>query len=160
MNRPYVTNSLEKVIGAYRFGKYQQADVDRPFAFNRIQDIWGQSLEDKNSEVDKNNDDSDQEGDEANRLENPVNNGDVANTNDNGDEANTDNNEDEANKDDNGTKITQAKTGKRRPYNTPIADAKGNNHRDEQTTARMTTSYQGGPNKSCDAPNKTPRIAE
>ena len=46
--RPYISNPVEQTFGPHQFGVYKQADPQRPFAFERIKNIWGidDSLED------------------------------------------------------------------------------------------------------------------
>ena len=41
LNRPYITNPVEQTFGPHQFGVYHKAQDNRPFAFERIENLWG-----------------------------------------------------------------------------------------------------------------------
>lgn len=45
-----VDNPLETVLGLYEPGRYQQANPERPFAYDRIEDLWQETVESDNDE--------------------------------------------------------------------------------------------------------------
>jgi hypothetical protein len=67
-----VDNPLEKVLGLYEPGRYRQANPHLPFAYDRIEDLWQETVEpddddDENSSASDNTADDDSDDDDDNR---------------------------------------------------------------------------------------------
>lgn len=64
MHHPMVTNPLEHTLGPHQFGTFRQAPSNRPYAFERIEDLWGEDMPNE-SDSDEDSEDDDEEIDDA-----------------------------------------------------------------------------------------------
>lgn len=55
-----MTNPLENTLGPHQFGTYQQAPAQQAYAYERIEDIWGED------DIEQDSDDSDDDDDQDN----------------------------------------------------------------------------------------------
>ena len=59
IHRPMVSNPLENTLGPAQFGTYRQAPAHQAYAFDRIEDIWGENdldLDDRESDSESSDD--------------------------------------------------------------------------------------------------------
>ena len=59
-----VENPLEVVLGLHKPGRYQQANPNQPFAYDRIEDLWQETVEVETDEEPSNDDDSGEDDDD------------------------------------------------------------------------------------------------
>ena len=105
-----VDNPLENILGLYEPGRYKQTEDHRPFAYDKIEDLWNDDIDnnwpmmindDSNDTSSEDSNDSDADDDDGN--DDAQNNGNANNSTTDEDRNNTDNNtaDTDANFDDN-----------------------------------------------------------